>query len=237
MLLPPDASFVPSPSHRATMPACLGLAPPRVQGRQKSQSRNSLLRPVLAECAIFVRDPEPVPFEAMPVHASKRLPPSASTATKDDPASVRPSRGLDVIRTHAYAPTRTRCTQEGEAVRAWAATIPGHTRCVVCARLPPSRVPTRPAWNDVYTSHQQAAEASTVSGVGTAPLPRSQCLPLMPAFGWGMTDDWLHRAHPKAPACFNWAGFTAWSTMVYPHARFTLSDCCYRGRETHSEPQ
>lgn len=56
----------------------------------------------------------------------------------------------------------------------------------------------------------------TVSGVGTTPLPRSQCLPLMPAFGWGITDDWLHRAHPKAPACFNWTGFAAWSTVVYP---------------------
>lgn len=173
MLLPPECLFHPvslPPCHHA-QPACLGRRRPGSKDVKKVKAETHY-RTVLAECAIFVRDPGPVPFEAMPVYASKRLPPPASTATKDDPASVRPSHGLDVIRTHAYAPTRTRCTQEGEAVKAWAATIPGHTKCVVCAGLPPSRVPTRPAWNDAYTSHQ-AAEASP--SVAWGPLP---CLDL-----------------------------------------------------------
>lgn len=100
--MPPDCLFRHALSDYT--PSLLGQHRPRVQGRQSVKAEKPLSRTMRA---IFVRDPEPVPFEATPVRPCEWLPPMWAV-TKDDPASVRPSHGLDVIRPHAYAGVQER---------------------------------------------------------------------------------------------------------------------------------
>lgn len=97
MHLPPDASLRPAFfSHRAQTAGA-------VQGPKtsKCQSRNSLLRTVLAwGCAIFVRDPEPVPFEVTP-RPCKQPPTPDTKCGRRQRAILRPSDHLTWARRHS----------------------------------------------------------------------------------------------------------------------------------------
>lgn len=110
----PIPLFVPPCSYLVLCPASLlGRAPFRVQRRQSVKAETHHLRTVLSGRAIFVRDPEPVPFEPMPVHASTSH--HMRTCVPRQRTILRPSdhhMGLDVIRPSAY--THSAYTRGGQ---------------------------------------------------------------------------------------------------------------------------
>lgn len=178
----------------------------------KCQSRNSLLRTALAGwpgvrylCAILSQSP------------LRRCPSMQASHSNGDKgrSCVRPTitwarrHSATGIHIHSHS-THTRGGGKGRT----------HQVRGLCGIAPLSASNTANLDQCVYKP--PSCRGVTVSGVGNHSPPRSQCLPLMPAFGWGRTDDWLHRAHPKAPACFNWTGFAGGQTLVIPRPFYVI---------------